>query len=233
MSDTLTTLLTTAGGAYLGKFVGPAAEAMGKVAWERAQQLGARATAMLTAVGREPQPVEPKLLVPLVQAAGLETDETLAERWAALLANAADPARSLSIVPAYTEILRQLSPNEAQLLSEFFIEINTITQPLLTRVLAAENAILRKRHATEHLLSLEAFYYKNFRKSTVAFAEIEARSRFDAIVDNLLRQQTIVLAAARSKGGAPIIFDYNPDRSNALFTSLGYDFMLAVSPPIP
>jgi hypothetical protein len=231
MPDPISTLALATGGAFLGKFVGPAAEHLGKLALERAQHLGQKATALLTAAGREPQPVEPKLLVPLVQAASLETDETLSAHWAALLANAADPARSSGIVPAYIEILRQLSPREAQLLYSLFLEIDAAVQPLLTRHLVVENKISRKRYATEHLLNLDSFYYKDFRDSTVAFAEIEARNRFDALVDNLLRQQTIILATARPKREASIVFDYKPDRSKAFLTSLGYDFMLAVTPP--
>lgn len=88
--------------------------------WERAQQLGTQATALLTAVGREPQPVEPKLLLPLVQAAALESDSTLAEKWAALLANAADPAQRIMVQPGFAEVLRQLTTLEAQILSELY-----------------------------------------------------------------------------------------------------------------
>jgi len=116
MDTTLTTLLTGASGAFLGKFVGPAAEHLGKAAWERAQALGKNAAQLLATVGREPQPVEPKVLVPLVQAAALETDPGLSERWAALLANAADPEQRVKVQPGYAEVLRQLTPIDAQIL---------------------------------------------------------------------------------------------------------------------
>ncbi|MDO7850395.1 Abi-alpha family protein [Hymenobacter convexus] len=117
-TDPLSTLALATGGAFLGKFVGPAAESIGKVAWERAQQLGTRAHQMLAAVGREPQPVEPKILIPLVQAAALESDETLAEKWAALLSNAADPEKRAQVQPGFVEVLRQLTPMDAQVLEE-------------------------------------------------------------------------------------------------------------------
>ncbi len=123
MSDTLTTLLTTAGGAYLGKFVGPAAEAMGKAAWERAQQVGSKALALLATVGREPQPVEPKLLVPLVQAASLEADPILTEKWAALLANAADPAQQAVAHPSFITVLQQLTTDDALVLAFVYANI--------------------------------------------------------------------------------------------------------------
>ncbi|MBH8569343.1 DUF4393 domain-containing protein [Microvirga sp. STS02] len=119
-TDPLSTLAVATGGAFLGKFVGPAAEHYGKLALERAQLLGAKATAYLAAVGREPQAVEPKVLLPLVQAASLETDETLAEKWAALLANAADPAQRVQVQPPFVEVLRQLTPVQAKMLSQLY-----------------------------------------------------------------------------------------------------------------
>jgi hypothetical protein len=71
-------------------------------------------------VEREPQPVEPKLLLPLVQAAALETDEILSEKWAALLANAADPAQRIVVHPSYTEVLRQLTSIDARVLAALY-----------------------------------------------------------------------------------------------------------------
>lgn len=136
MSDPLSTLALATGGAFLGKFVGPAAESLGKAAWERAQQLGQKATAMLSAVGREPQPVEPKLLLPLVQAASLETNETLGEMWTALLANAADPAEYVAIQPSFSDVLRQLTPMDAQILANLYAPAgSTATEPMLSGVM--------------------------------------------------------------------------------------------------
>ena len=77
-------------------------------------------------VGREPQPGEPKLLVPLVQAAALETDESLAEKWAALLANAADSAQRVAVRPAFVEVLRQLIADDAEMLRYIHAEKYTI-----------------------------------------------------------------------------------------------------------
>jgi hypothetical protein len=120
MDTTFTTLLTSAGGAFLGKFVGPAAEHLGKAAWERAQAVGKNAAQLLAKVGREPQPVEPKVLVPLVQAAALETDPGLSEQWAALLANAADPEQRAKVLPGFVDILRQLTPTEARVVNYIY-----------------------------------------------------------------------------------------------------------------
>jgi hypothetical protein len=59
--------------------------------------------------------VEPKVWVPLLEQASLETDEFLQERWAALLASAAD-ASAPDITPDYGDILKALTPGDVQLL---------------------------------------------------------------------------------------------------------------------
>jgi hypothetical protein len=115
MATDLVTIATTA---VLSQFLGPSAKHLGEQALERGKQIGSKAVAYLAAVGRAPQPVEPKLLLPLVQAASLETDETLADRWAALLSNAADPAQRVAVQPGFVEVLRQLTPIDAQVLEE-------------------------------------------------------------------------------------------------------------------
>jgi hypothetical protein len=116
-TDPISTVALTAGGAFVGKFVGPAAESLGKAAWE---QVCIKTTAMLAAVGRAPQPVEPKILLPLVQAACLETDETLTKKWAALLANAADPIQRMAVPPSYIEVLRQLTSTDALVMEALY-----------------------------------------------------------------------------------------------------------------
>jgi hypothetical protein len=120
-------LITLIEGAALAKFVGPAAEHYGKVALERAQQIGNKAISYLAAVGREPQPVEPKILLPLVQAASLETDEALANRWASLLANAADSLQRAAVQPAYIDLLRPLTPTDARVLDYIYHNRQPIT----------------------------------------------------------------------------------------------------------
>jgi hypothetical protein len=104
-------LITLAEGALLTQFLTPTAKHYGEAALKRIQRLGDRAKAMLVGAGREPQGVEEKVLFPLVQAASLESDPTLAERWAALLANAADPAQKSPVQP------RQLTPMDVRVLT--------------------------------------------------------------------------------------------------------------------
>lgn len=115
-------LITLAEGALLTQFLTPTAKHYGEIALKRIQQLGERAKAMLAGAGREPQGVDEKLLVPLVQAASLESEPTLAEKWAALLANAADPAQRVTVQPGFTEVLRQLTTVDARTLALIYKE---------------------------------------------------------------------------------------------------------------
>lgn len=125
MSDPISTLVLATGSAFLSKFIGPVAEHLGKLTLERAQQLGEKATSMLTAAGREPQLVQPNLLIPLVQAAVLESEPTLADKWAALLANSADPNQRVAVQPGFTEVLRQLTPIDARVLTHIYLQVPT------------------------------------------------------------------------------------------------------------
>jgi hypothetical protein len=71
--------------------------------------------------GFDPQVVKMNVLVPLLEAGSLEEDETMSDRWAALLANAANPETdSPSVEPSFPEILRQLTPRDAAILDSVF-----------------------------------------------------------------------------------------------------------------
>jgi hypothetical protein len=125
MAADLVTIATTA---VLTQFLGPSAKHLGEQALERGKQVAAKATTLLAQVGREAQPVEPKLLLPLIQAASLETDPTMTEKWAALLANAADPAQQMQIHPSYIDVLRQMTSADAQVLSFIYSEAKRLNK---------------------------------------------------------------------------------------------------------
>jgi len=72
------------------------------------------------------QPVELKLLQPIFNSAALEEDDQLQERWAALLANAADPQRDFEVPPAFPEILKQLTSYEARILDALYEYANVV-----------------------------------------------------------------------------------------------------------
>lgn len=64
------------------------------------------------------------MLLPLVQAAALEAEETLSAKWAALLANASDPAKLVDVTPAFVEVMRQLTPLDTLILNRLYFHRN-------------------------------------------------------------------------------------------------------------
>jgi len=70
------------------------------------------------------RPVAPRLLFPILDAATLEDDVELHRRWVALLTNAARTDFESDILPSFPDILKQLTPAEAQFLDEIHDEIN-------------------------------------------------------------------------------------------------------------
>lgn len=64
-----------------------------------------------------PNPVELKILIPIIETAGLEDDEDLIIKWAGLLASASAGGE---ILPSYTRILAELSVDEVKILDFLF-----------------------------------------------------------------------------------------------------------------
>ena len=85
---------------------------------ERRYALLERGTTLVMEVGESPKPVPGRLLFPILEHGSSEEDETLFERWAALLANAS--IRQDHVLPAFAGILSDLSPAEARLLERIF-----------------------------------------------------------------------------------------------------------------
>jgi len=73
--------------------------------------------------GIDPKSVRPGLLFPILEGASFEDDETLHDCWAGLLANAANPDFEDGVLPSFPEILKQLTPFEAKLLSKIYDDI--------------------------------------------------------------------------------------------------------------
>lgn len=206
MSADLITIATTA---VLTQFLTPAAKNFGEVALERAKQVGAKATSFLITVGRTPQPVEEKLLLPLLQAASLETNETLADLWAALLANAADPDQQAIVQPVFISILRELTPTDALVLHRIYRDVQPSEQELLYYEM---KTIITERFASELALSVKQFALsvETLRSLRLCTSPTPRNDRFDKILP---------APVAASRQVCP--------------TVLGLDFLAACCPPTP
>jgi hypothetical protein len=83
---------------------------------ERLDKLGCRTGNILNIGSVVAEPVPDKIAIPILDAASLEDDETLQEKWAGLLASAADPASRDIVHPSFPEMLKTFSPQEAKFL---------------------------------------------------------------------------------------------------------------------
>ena len=121
---------TAAFGKFIARFVsGPIEQGVGifedklkYMRWERQVRLINRATEILSEVGlAEPTRAVPlKVAIPLFQAASIEDDDDLQDKWAALLVNAANADSGVEIHRVYVEILGQISPLEARILDKIY-----------------------------------------------------------------------------------------------------------------
>jgi hypothetical protein len=68
------------------------------------------------------KPVAPRLLFPILDSASLEDDKDLHQRWVALLTNAARTDFDGDVLPSFPDILKQLTPAEAEFLDRAYDE---------------------------------------------------------------------------------------------------------------
>jgi hypothetical protein len=76
-----------------------------------------KAKEMIAKSGLDSHSIDLKRLIPLLEGASLEEDDDLVSRWAGLIASAATTSDTL---PAFADILRQLTPEEARMLDFIF-----------------------------------------------------------------------------------------------------------------
>ena len=112
------------------KLAGPAAEELGLTFGEHVRQfrikrelrLLTRTKEMLEEAGISPKQVPLKLLYPLIQNGQLEEDDSLQDKWAALLANSCKEGNE--VLPSFPEILKQITPVEAKFLDSAYDEVS-------------------------------------------------------------------------------------------------------------
>lgn len=66
--------------------------------------------------------VEPKIAIPLIESATLETDDGLHSIWASLLANAMDPNSREKVTRSHVSVLREMSPLDVSFLNQMVSE---------------------------------------------------------------------------------------------------------------
>ncbi len=117
-------------GGFVAKYIhGPLDQAMGIVIdklmyqrWERRIRLMIRADAFLAERGFDAptRAVPMNLFIPLVQNGSMEENDDLQDRWAALLANAADESAKIEVRRAFVSILEDLTALDAFVLEKLY-----------------------------------------------------------------------------------------------------------------
>jgi len=114
---------------FLFKIAGPAAEEVGLLFQDQVKlyrfknqlRILAKAEAMLKKSGRTPNAVPFRTLLPILEAAATEDDESLSTKWSALLANSAAKTDGAASHPSFPRILSEIAPVEARFLDYLLI----------------------------------------------------------------------------------------------------------------
>ncbi len=141
------------------KMLGPTADVLGERLAKNVKRCFDRSDQMVAEARATTIDPEPRLLLPLAQAASIAEDETLQEMFAALLANARIPD-AITVRPSLISILSQMAPDEALLFRQlaaltndimnFQMGINSFPQPTREPMISAEQA-KHMRRLTEAL----------------------------------------------------------------------------------
>jgi Abortive infection alpha len=124
--------------AVVKKILGPAADEIAErvrdeiriYRYGRQLSLLKKAEQMAVEAGFTPKAVSTKLLFSLLEGASLEENEDLHDKWAALLANAANPDAEGSVRPSFTDTLKLMTPEVARFLDAVFSKASQ--QPAIT-----------------------------------------------------------------------------------------------------
>ena len=126
VAKTVGALVSAAGVSVVGrKMLGALSDAVGRRwtededrrAWERQHKTLRKAVEFCDQIGADSRTIPVKILAPWLEGVALEENEDLQVLWAALLANAADPQSGDKVRPSFVSILKEMAPDEAQMLN--------------------------------------------------------------------------------------------------------------------
>lgn len=229
-------------GGKLGDDVGEWARALSTYRLNNITAKLQRAHRMIEEAGRTPNAVPPRTLLPWLEHASIEDDESLSERWAAILANAATADSEEDAPPIYSSILAELTPFAARVLDAL-----RDTQPMR----GADRGSLRApggvtAAALVRELDQSASPASQFGSSPQAqyrAAEAKVNAAIDVLIRQGLASRTPTIDYQRSSGfrsssrlskiagrdDRPIEMKGTEIR----ITELGRRFLLACTPPSP
>lgn len=131
--------------------------------WENAHKILAEAVERLRAQGIEPAAPNPRVFVPLLEAAADEGSEELQALWARLLAAAVDPNRKNAVRQSFIQTLKDMDPLDALLL-EVVWETGAANPPPNWREFARSKldcSTIEVEVSFEHLEALKCFAFND------------------------------------------------------------------------
>lgn len=148
---------------FMNKIAGPAAEEFGLALQDKAKlyryknllKILEKAKKYAEESNSDIREIPLRTLIPMFEGASLENNENLADKWAALIANAATRDSIIENHPSYAQILREMSPNDALLLDAIYKK---------KQALNWQN--FKEKYSIENSLTLESVafsYYNLFR----------------------------------------------------------------------
>jgi Abortive infection alpha len=175
--------------------------------WKNQVRLLNKASEYAKAAGIDPRSVNLTILNPLLEKAGNEEDESMANRWAALLANAAGGAYG-DVSPSFPDVLARLSPRDAQVLDAVHLALSSQPEEALGVVGVASEAIAGRY---DWPVSEVQFSFENLQVLGLC------ASGSPAMVE--------------AERGRPKQGLLRSDRSYVVETEFGKRFLMACSPP--
>jgi hypothetical protein len=210
--DIVKTLGEIAGADLFRRLVGPSIDLLGAKMRDRIQKTVERSDEMLEDAKATPEYIEPRLLLPLLQAASVAENETIQEMFAALLANARIP-KGPEVRPAFIGMVSQLAPDEAVLLKEIKVQSNEYQswQMGVGTVPSAQRQLAIDERSREHV-----------RKLTESLPVLANESEEE--------RSTRMRTCARILDGLGLVTHVN---SLPIVTGLGITLLSACTPPTP
>ena len=166
--------------------------------------------------GISPEKVPVKTLLPLLDAGSLEEDDQMLDRWANLLAAAANPEANGAFDVGYIEVLRQLSPTQAL---------------VLDRLHDYYNEMMARREPSDRSEPLYVVDTAQIEMSAIELMGISGvgTAEFENSMDNLVRLN-LVTSSSAVLPNPEIREPYYSDPSTyyqAQFTRFGHAFVSA------
>ena len=199
--------------------------------------------ARIDEAGFDPHSIPDSIWIPSLQEALLQDDETLQDKWASLLANAADPDDGTRVLPTFTVILKELSARDVKFLDALYSHADaSVHVPYVARSLVemeySQHDLMNiymdaglTRHKGHGSISVQA--YRDNKE------EIDADEREFTITLDMLKRHRVLVETAHASVGQQ--FDPSPafqpeglpvtTTLKYTFSALGAAFVAACSTP--